>query len=450
MSGRRIPRCLASTLETNTNESATDVERDMDDHQTGSPVRGRCVHHVTVVNGRGAVTRDSQSADTDSVSRHLYPVARIGVIGGGQLGRMMAMRAQRLGCQPIVLDPTPNSPAGQVSSHQIIGDYHDPARLRELVESCDVTTFDLEDIDAAILLDLAAEGHVIHPAPKVLATVQDKLLQKRCLDDHGVPTSEFRQMDTADARDFEQFGYPLVQKARRGGYDGRGVAIMHDDSAFALHLETPSLIERFVVAEKELAVLVARAVDGDTRCYPVVEMLFHEGVNALDMLLAPARIEASVAKAAQSMAVSAVDALGGVGIFGVELFLGVDGSLLVNEVAPRTHNSGHHTIEANVTDQFEQHLRAVLGLPLGETTQVLPAVMINLLGADGSSGRPVIRGLREALCIPGVSVHIYGKDRSAPNRKMGHVTVVDEDLDSAKAKAECVRGLLSISGEQPA
>jgi 5-(carboxyamino)imidazole ribonucleotide synthase len=391
---------------------------------------------------------DLGSADCEAVSTHLYPVARIGVIGGGQLGRMMVTRAQRLGCQPVVLDPTPNSPAGQVSGHQIVGDYHDPTRLRELVESCDVTTFDIEDIDTATLLELAAEGHVIHPAPQVLATVQDKLLQKRCLAGHGVPNAEFRAVDQADAQIFAEFGYPLVQKVRRGGYDGRGVVIMRDESDFSACLQTPSLIERFIPAEKELAVLVARAVDGDTRCYPVVEMLFHEGVNALDMLLAPARIDAAVASAAQAIAIAAVDALGGVGIFGVELFLRGDGSLLVNEVAPRTHNSGHHTIEANVTDQFEQHLRAVLGLPLGETTQVLPAVMMNLLGAPGTTGRPVIRGLQQALSIPGVSVHIYGKGRSTPNRKMGHVTVVDENLDKAKSKAERVRELLSISGEQ--
>lgn len=392
---------------------------------------------------------DRGAVAISTVSTHRYPVARIGVIGGGQLGRMMVTRAQKLGCQPVVLDPTPNSPAGQVSGHQIVGDYHDASRLRELVESCDVTTFDIEDIDTTTLLELAAEGHIIHPAPQVLATVQDKLLQKRCLDDYGVPTAEFRAVDQADAQVFAQFGYPLVQKARRGGYDGRGVVIMRDDSQFAHRLESPSLIERFVPAQKELAVLVARAVDGDTRCYPAVEMLFHEGVNALDMLLAPARIDASVAHAAQAMAIKAVDALGGVGIFGVELFLRADGSLLVNEVAPRTHNSGHHTIEANVTDQFEQHLRAVLGLPLGDTTQVLPAVMMNLLGAPGSSGRPIIRGLQQALSIAGVSVHIYGKGRCMPHRKMGHVTVVDEDLNKAKAKAERVRELLSISGEQP-
>jgi 5-(carboxyamino)imidazole ribonucleotide synthase len=410
-------------------------------------------HPITRDSDVGTVA-DAQEPTADArtvaVAEHRYPIARIGIIGGGQLGRMMVARAQKLGCESVVLDPTPNSPAGQVSGHQIVGEYHDPVCLRELVESCDVTTFELEDIDTTALLELQAQGHVIHPSPQILATVQDKLLQKRCLENHGVPSAGFMQIDEPDAQTFTKFGYPLVQKARRGGYDGRGVAIMQDESAFAQCLKMPSLIERFVPAEKELAVLVARAVDGETRCYPVVEMVFHAGVNALDMLIAPAQIDAAIARDAQAMAISAVDALGGVGVFGVELFLAHDGSLLVNEVAPRTHNSGHHTIEANVTDQFEQHLRAVLGLPLGDTRQLSPAVMMNLLGAPQSSGRPVVRGLREALSIEGVSVHIYGKGRSTPNRKMGHVTVVDENPDDAKAKAERVRSVLSISGEQQA
>ena len=390
-----------------------------------------------------AGSRPAPEADTFK-----YPLARVGIIGGGQLGRMMVTRATKLGCLAVVLDPTPNSPAGQVSGHQIVGAYHDPSKLRELVESCDVTTFDLEDIDTAILRQLVDEGHVIRPGPEVLATIQDKLVQKQRLADAGIPVPEFVAVETADAEAFAAFGYPLVQKARRGGYDGRGVAVMRTASDFAAHLEAPSMIERFVAAEKELAVLVARGVDGDTRCYPLVEMLFREGVNALEMLLAPARVPDAVADAAQALAVRTVEVLGGVGIFGVEMFLAPGEELLVNEVAPRTHNSGHHTIEANVTDQFEQHLRAVLGLPLGETTQLSPAAMINLLGEPGSRGRPVIRGLREALAIPGVSVHVYGKGLSAPNRKMGHVTVVDPDLEAAREKAHRVQALLAVAGEE--
>jgi 5-(carboxyamino)imidazole ribonucleotide synthase len=239
-----------------------------------------------------------------------------------------------------------------------------------------------------------------------------------------------------------------VQKARRGGYDGRGVAVMRDAEAFAGHLPVPSLIERFVEAEKELAVLVVRGLDGDCRCYPAVEMVFRPGENVLDMLLAPAEIDPEVAAQAQTLAQRAVQALQGVGVFGVELFLTRDGQLLVNEVAPRTHNSGHHTIEACVTDQFEQHLRAVLGLPLGSTEQLSPAAMINLLGAPGYRGRPIINGMAAALAIPGVCLHIYGKATTSPFRKMGHVTVLDHDPNSARQKAERVRELIQITGTE--
>jgi 5-(carboxyamino)imidazole ribonucleotide synthase len=376
-----------------------------------------------------------------------YPVARIGIIGGGQLGRMMVRAAKKLGCTCCVLDPQPNSPAGQLSGHQIVGNYHDPAALRELVMASDVTTFDLEDIDAEVLAALADEGHRIFPSPALLADVQDKLRQKQVLAAAGIPGAGFEAMDEPDAEQCTRFGYPLVQKARRGGYDGRGVQVMRAPGDFDRHLPLPSLIEPFVEADKELAVMVARGQDGDWRCYPPVEMCFRGEQNILDMLLAPARIDVATAEGAQALALRAVEAMDGVGIFGIELFLTRHGELLVNEIAPRTHNSGHYTIEACLTDQFEQHLRAITGLPLGSTELLCPAAMINLLGAEGHSGRPVIRGLRAALAIPGVSVHIYGKTASRPHRKMGHVTVLDRDIATARAKAEQVRDLIEITGE---
>ncbi len=375
------------------------------------------------------------------------PLARIGIIGGGQLGRMMVKAAKRLGCTCVVLDPTPSSPAGQVAGHQIVGNYHDPAKLRELAASCDITTFDIEDIDTETLIQLEHEGHRVRPSPRVLALVQDKLTQKQTLADAGIATAPFIPMPEPSPEAFAAFGYPLVQKARRGGYDGRGVSIMKTAADYRLRLPVPSLIERFVPAEKELAVLVARGLDGDCRCYPAVEMCFRPGANILEMLLAPAGIADDSAAAAVDLAVRTLEVLGGVGVFGVEMFLTRDGDLLVNEVAPRTHNSGHHTIEANVTDQFEQHLRAIVGLPLGSTAQLSPAAMINLLGAPGHRGRPVISGIAEALAIPGVCLHLYGKAATAPFRKMGHVTVLDTDIEAARHKAERVRGLLEISGE---
>jgi len=377
------------------------------------------------------------------------PIARIGIVGGGQLGRMMAKAAKRLGCTCVVLDPTPSSPAGQVAGQQILGSYQDGAMLRELAESCDVLTFDIEDIDTETLIQLEREGHRIHPSPQVLALIQDKLTQKQALADAGIPTAPFVPMPEPTPEAFAEFGYPLVQKARRGGYDGRGVSIMKGPEDYPQHLRTPSLVERFVPAAKELGVLVARGLDGKCCCYPVVEMRFRPGENVLDLLLAPADIPAATAEAAVALAKRTVEVLGGVGILGVEMFLNRDGELLVNEVAPRTHNSGHHTIEANVTDQFEQHLRAIVGLPMGVTDQLSPAAMINLLGAPGYRGRPIIKGIAEALAIPGVCLHLYGKATTSPFRKMGHVTVLDPDIESARLKAERVRELIEISGEDP-
>jgi 5-(carboxyamino)imidazole ribonucleotide synthase len=387
---------------------------------------------------------------TASDDRYPYPVAHLGIIGGGQLGRMLVAAAKRIGCICTVLDPYPNSPAGQLSGQQIVGTYHDPAALRELVTACDVTTFDIEDIDTEALAELSAEGHRIFPCPGLLADIQDKLRQKQVLADAGIPSAGFVPADAPDPAAFAAFGYPLVQKARRGGYDGRGVQVMRTAADFEKHLPVPSLLERFVQSRLELAVMVARGLDGATVAYPPVEMCMRPEENILDILLAPARIDAATAEAARRLAVETVEALAGVGIFGVEMFLTDSGGLLVNEVAPRTHNSGHYTIEACVTDQFEQHLRAIAGLPLGATDLLRPAAMLNLLGEPGFAGRPVICGLRAALAIPGVSVHLYGKAETRAYRKMGHVTVLDADIEQARAKAERVRALIRIEGEESA
>ncbi len=378
-----------------------------------------------------------------------YPIARVGVIGGGQLGRMLVMAAHRLGCEVVVLDPYLNSPAGQIAGHQIVGNYHDPARLRELVESSTVTTFEIEDIDTDTLIALEDEGHKIFPSPRLLAEIQDKYRQKQLFARAGIPTSEFIDMPKPDRAAFEAFGYPLVQKTRRGGYDGRGVAVMMNAEDYEKRLNAPSLVERFVPAAKELAVMVARGQDGDVRCYSVVEMEFSSGENILDRLLVPARIDAATTKAAQELAVRTVEALDGVGIFGVEMFLSSDGELLVNEIAPRTHNSGHYTIEACVTNQFEQHLRTITNLPLGATDLLQPAVMLNLLGEPGYTGRPIIQGLAACLKVPGVSVQLYGKAETKPHRKMGHITVSAPTLELANERATAVSQNIKILGDHP-
>lgn len=376
-----------------------------------------------------------------------FPIARIGIIGGGQLGRMLVKAAKRLGCTCIVLDPTPASPAGQVAGAQIVGSYHDPDKLRELVEASDLTTVDIEDVDALTLLELEREGRTILPSPRLLAVVQDKLAQKRLLDDAGIATAPFIELVDTSPEHFHDFGYPLVQKARRGGYDGRGVVVMRGPEDYSKHLPVPSLIERRVDIHKEIAVLVARGRSGECRCYPPVEMCLRPEENVLDMLRAPGILEPAIAAAAEKLAVRTVETLDGVGIFGIEMFLSRDGTLVVNEVAPRTHNSGHHTIEANITNQFEQHLRALLGFPLGATDTLSPAVMVNLLGAAGYRGRPIIKGIENALAIPGVCLHLYGKAVTSPFRKMGHITVLDQSIDEAERKARQARDLIEIAGE---
>lgn len=357
---------------------------------------------------------------------------------------MMVRKAQQLGCSVNVLDPTLNSPAGQIANRQIIGSYFDEERIRELVSLSDVTTFDLENIDAQILQRLAKEGHCILPSPELLSIIQDKILQKKTLQSLGLPSAEFISFDQPDPALFKEFGYPLVQKAQRGGYDGKGVRVLRSPEEFQNALQGPGLIERFVPFAKELAVLVARSTTGECRVYPVAEMIFLPQANVMDMLIAPAQISELQTQQAQELAVKAINLLQGVGVFGVEMFLTGEGHLLINEISPRTHNSGHYTIEACITDQFEQHLRAILGFPLGETHQKIPAALLNLLGEPGYNGTPLICGLQEALAIPGVSVHLYGKHISSPFRKMGHVTILDHDLNKARERANAVKNILKI------
>ena len=378
------------------------------------------------------------------------PLGRLGVVGGGQLARMLVPAAARLGFEVTVLDPTPASPGGQLAHQQIVGDLDDPAALRALVESCDLTTFEIESIDSSALAALAGEGHQVQPAPETLACIQDKLTQKQRFAEAGIPTSPFEPLDSPSARALADFGLPVVQKVRRGGYDGRGVAVFTDAAVEERVLQGPSLMERYISFRSELAVLVARSTTGEVSTWPVVEMVFDERANVLDLLLAPARVDADIAVRAREIAVEAVKALDGVGVFGVELFLTHTDEILVNEIAPRPHNSGHWTIEACRTCQFEQHVRAVAGLPLGSTEQHSAAVMVNLLGEADATGAPRAAGVESALAIPGASLHLYGKHSVSAFRKMGHLTITAKTLDEALAMAERARAEFRISGSESA
>ncbi|KAI9599604.1 AIR carboxylase-domain-containing protein [Syncephalis fuscata] len=366
---------------------------------------------------------------------------RVGVLGGGQLGRMMAEAAHRLQIPLHILDPLPQAPAKQLLANttHIDAPFTDPQAIQQLATHCDVLTVEIEHVDTMALKEVAdtANGKIdVQPTPATIALIQDKLRQKEHLRSHGVPVPDFFACtnENAVAEAGNSFGYPLMLKARRLAYDGRGNAVVNTaDNCSTAYASLGGgdaasvggiYAERWANYNKELAVMVVRSRDGKVVSYPVVETIQRRSVCHL--VLAPAPVSTKVADMARRVAEAAVLTLEGAGIFGVELFLMKDDSILVNEIAPRPHNSGHYTIEACQSSQFENHLRAVVGLPLGGTDLKVPAaIMVNLLGSNGMTG-----ATQAALNVPGATVHLYGKPELRPGRKMGHITVVGSSLVS--------------------
>ena len=375
-----------------------------------------------------------------------YSNLKLGIIGGGQLGKIMSQKAKKMGFHVTILDPTFNCPAAQVSDKHIMGGFHDKEKLEQLVQETHVTTFELEHVDTSILKKLFDNGHIIHPSPYVIELIQNKYEQKKLLDEKGIPVPAYK--DVLKDEDLALFGFPVIQKAKMGGYDGKGVQMLKTEADLEKRLQTESFIEELVDIDKELAVIVARNIKGETKCYPVVEMLFDDRTNICDIVMAPAKISKEVEEKSVEVSIQSIEALQGVGIFAVELFLTKQGEILVNEIAPRPHNSGHYTVEACATSQFEQIIRAVTNLPLGSTKLISPAVMINLLGEEGYEGEPFIDGIHDALEIPELSFHFYGKTFTKPFRKMGHVTVLDDDIDKALEKAMKAKNILKIKGSK--
>lgn len=375
-----------------------------------------------------------------------YSNLKLGIIGGGQLGKIMSQKAKKMGFHVTILDPTFNCPAAQVSDKHIMGGFHDKEKLEQLVQETDVTTFETEHVDTTILKKLYDNGHNIHPSPYVMELIQNKYEQKKLLDERGIPVPKYKSVKTKE--DLSSFGFPVIQKAKREGYDGKGVLMLKTPEAIENCIQTESFIEELVDIDKELAVIVARNIEGEIKCYPVVEMLFDDRVNICDIVMAPAKISQEVEKKVIDISVKSIEVLDGVGIFGVELFLTKSGDVLVNEIAPRPHNSGHYTVEACATSQFEQIIRAVTNLPLGSTKLLSPSVMVNLLGEEGYEGEPIIEGIHEALEIPELSFHFYGKSFTKPFRKMGHITVLDDDIDKALEKAMRAKNVLKIKGSK--
>ena len=371
---------------------------------------------------------------------------KLGIISGGQLGKMLIQEASKWAIATYVLDPDPDCPAKRIATKHVEGDFLDFDTVYAFGKEVDILTYEMENINIEALLKLKADGYKVVPDPEVLALIQDKGLQKEFYQKHNIPTSPFACYENSDeihkAIEEKHFSYPFVQKLRKGGYDGRGVALIN--SAEDRLLDGSSMLEKKVEIDKEIAVIVARNDLDEVSCFPAVEMTFNAQTNLVEDLFCPANISGEDVNSAENLAIKIIEKLEMVGLLAVEFFIDINGEILVNEVAPRPHNSGHHTIESVMTSQLEQMLRAILGLPLGSTKLIMPSVMLNLLGESGHTGEVRYEGLSEVLAMEGVKVHLYGKQQTRPSRKMGHVTVLSERLEEAFEKADKVKNILKV------
>jgi 5-(carboxyamino)imidazole ribonucleotide synthase len=371
---------------------------------------------------------------------------RIGLLGGGQLGRMLLQEAIDLNIHLHCLDPDKNAPCAKIAHSFTIGSLTDYETVLNFGKDKHLISVEIENVNIEALKELEKSGVKVFPQPHILELIQDKGLQKQFYQQHQIPTAPFTLIENK-AELVEKATYPIVHKLRKGGYDGKGVNVLktieHAENSF----DAPSIIEEKINFEKELSVIVARNENGETKAFPAVECEFNPEANLVEFLFAPAEISEELEQKATELAISVIEKLEMVGLLAVELFLDKEGNLLVNEIAPRPHNSGHHTIECNVTSQFAQHLRAILNLPLGSTEILQAGAMINLLGEKGFEGKAIYQGLEKALAISGVYPHIYGKETTKPFRKMGHVTITDSSLVQVKIKAMEIQGIIKVVSE---
>ncbi len=374
---------------------------------------------------------------------------KLGVLGGGQLGKMLGLAAGNWHLPFFTLDEGADFPAAPVATRHTEGSFRLFDDVYNFGKDMDVLTIEIEHVNTDALEELEQEGITrVHPHPRALSTIKDKGRQKEFYQDRKLPTSPFALYPSAEAiRQAiaeKRLEFPFVQKTRTAGYDGRGVAVIQRQADLDKLMEAPSLVEAKVDIDKELAVIAARNRRGEVLCFPTVEMEFDPEANLVEFLSCPAGISPEVDRAAQKLAERAIKEFDISGLLAVELFLTKTGEVIINEVAPRPHNSGHHTIDSCHTSQFEQHLRAILDLPLGNPGLHSPAVMVNLLGHPDHYGPAKYEGVRESLAIPGVHLHLYGKKTTKPFRKMGHATVTAEDLDRARERACRVKELLQV------
>ncbi len=372
----------------------------------------------------------------------------LGILGGGQLGKMLLTETRRYDIRTKVMDNSPDAPCRIGSNVFVKGDITNTQTILDFAKDCDVITIEIENVSTEALHLLQKRGHTIFPKPETLDIIRNKVTQKKFYRDIGIATAPFHSF--SNKKELEGLihsgavKFPFVWKAATGGYDGRGVEIVKTEDQLKKLANGEGLSEELIPFEKELAVIVARSARGEVKSFPVVEMDFHPTANLVEFVFSPSLIENELKEKARSVAEDLVNKLDHVGLLAVEMFLTPGGEILVNEVAPRVHNSGHLSIEGNITSQFDQHLRAILGLPLGSTEVVKPAVMININGEEGYNGPVFYEGIEEIMSRPGVYVHLYGKAETRPFRKMGHVTVTADTLEEARILAKEVKETIKV------
>ena len=372
----------------------------------------------------------------------------LGILGGGQLGKMLLTETRKFDITTKVLDPSADAPCRIACNTFVQGALTDFDTVYKFGKEVDILTIEIENVNVDALKKLQSEGVKVYPTPQTIELIQNKATQKQFYATHNIPTAPFHRFESLanlqKAVAKEQITLPFVWKSARFGYDGNGVKIVRQLPDLSLLPEGECIAENLVPFAKELAVIVARNVSGEATTYPVVEMEFHPEANQVEYVLCPARISEEIAQKARAIAVQVAQAFQVVGLLAVELFLTAEGEVLVNEVAPRPHNSGHYSIEAAYTNQFEQHLRAILDLPLGNTDSKVAGVMVNLVGAEGYQGDVIYENIEQILAMEGVTPHIYGKRQTRPFRKMGHVTIVNKDIEKARVIAEKVKQTIKV------
>ncbi|MGJ5642140.1 5-(carboxyamino)imidazole ribonucleotide synthase [Formosa sp. S-31] len=373
---------------------------------------------------------------------------KLGILGGGQLGKMLLTETRKFDIYTSVLDPSTEAPCKVGSNEFHLGDLMDYDTVYNFGKQVDVLTIEIENVNVNALEALEKEGIKVFPASKTLRTIQNKAKQKLFYVDHDIPTAPFSRfaytIEIKDAISNGGLELPFVWKSAQFGYDGTGVKIVREISDLDSLPNVECIAETLVPFKNELSVIVARNPSGDIKTYPVVEMEFHPEANQVEYVICPARIDEAVAKKATDVALKVAKAFNHVGLLAVEMFQTKNDDILVNEVAPRPHNSGHQSIEASYTSQFEQHLRSVLDLPLGSTANKTNGIMVNLVGAEGHSGDVIYKNIESIMAMEGVTPHIYGKKQTRPFRKMGHVTIVNEDMAEARKIAENVKKSIEV------